>query len=80
MNNEGLILDRLLEIQEDIGSMKSKQDALEKQMEVVSRSMTIIEKNYEDHAFIRISRKQLMVVGGSIITAALGYLGIGRTL
>lgn len=78
--NEGLILKKLLDIQEDIGALKSKQDTFERQIEDLTAYMRKIEKTCGGEAFITISKKQAIAYTGTVVTAILGYFGLGGTL
>lgn len=79
--NEGLILKRLLDIQEDIGALKSKQDTFEKQIEDLTVHMRKIEKACgRGDSFITISKKQAVGYTMTLITAVLGYFGLGGTI
>ena len=77
MNNEQLILNRLLEIQEDIGGMKSAQDNCDDKMISLEDSIKEVRKHCDDAITVQISKKQMIVIGGTIITAIAGWFGLG---
>lgn len=79
MQNEQLILNRLMEIQEDIGGMKSAQDNCEDQMEELKASIETVKKNCETAVTIEVTKKQIIVFGGTVVTAIAGLLGYGAT-
>lgn len=81
MENEGLILKKLMDIQEDIGSLKTKQDTFERQIDDLTTYMRKIEKSCGGgDSFITISKKQAVAFVGTVVTAVLGYFGLGGTL
>ena len=79
MQNEQLILDNLMEIKEDIGSMKSKDESLEGWMTSLDSKVTTIQKNCGNAFTLQISRNQVVLIGGSIITAIAAFCGLGGT-
>jgi len=79
MQNEQLILNRLMEIQEDIGSIKTKQDVFEKQMDCLDITLDSLEKNVASQAFMQISKKQVTLIAGaigSVFITICSWLGI----
>ena len=79
--NEGLILKKLMDIQEDIGSLKSKQDTFERQIGELTSHMRRIEKACGGgNSFITISKKQAVAYTSTVITLILGYFGLGGTI
>ena len=79
MTNEQLILNKLMEIKEDLGSIKSIQDNLKEEMDVITNRLTKIEDYFVNGAFLQISKKQTAIIVGGIITAVAGYFGLGLT-
>ena len=77
MQNEQLILNRLLEIQEDLGSMKSKNEALEGWMTSLDAKIAAIEKTCGNAVSLQLSSKQIIIIGGTIISIIAGWLGLG---
>lgn len=75
MQNEQLILDNLMEIKEDIGSMKSKDESLEGWMTTLDSKITTIEKNCGNAFTLQVSRNQIILISGTIITAIAGICG-----
>ena len=75
MKQEDLILSSIMDIKEDIGTIKGIQSGLQGQMDTLDKSMESLELTYVPSPIIQVSKNQA-ILGLSAVICAIGGIGV----